>query len=652
VNRFCLSLAALSLIMLSVSCGDSLPPRPSMKKGLIVLGIDGMDPRLLRQYIGEGKMPTLAKLYEAGNFRELGTTNPPQSPVAWSTFLTGLGATGHGIYDFVHRDPHHLEPYLSTTKTEDVETIGIGSMAIPLSGGNVELLRQGDAFWQLLERAGIPATVVKVPANFPPAGSAMNESMSGMGTPDLLGTYGTFQAFTDDPAWVGKNVSGGVIHELERIDDQTLRTRLDGPPNPLSAEGELLTVDAEVLVDRDKPVALIRFGDSEVVLQPGEWSEWTRVGFDAGMLAPELGGIVRVYLKQLSPHIIIYISPINLDPLDPAMPLSGPESYVQSVAADIGRFYTQGMPEDTKALASGLLTDDEFLSQAELVWTERKALLERELSRFDGGLLFFYVSSIDQICHVFWRAIMKDAAPEDAKYAYVIPDLYQKVDTMIGEVIERAGPDTTVVIMSDHGFAPYKYKVHLNTWLANHDYLALLPPDEAKPGSLGHIDWENTQAYALGLNQLFINLEGREANGVVPESERELLIQRLSRELEAFRDPDSGLSVVTAVEVVDTTKFPDRAPDLLVGYNRGYRSSDESAIGMVSEKEIERNTNKWSGDHCMDPRHVPGVLLSTQPFGPKDSSLLDLTPTILDFFGVASPEGIEGQVLWQKAGEE
>lgn len=684
--------SSLIAALFALGCGGDgdAPPRPSMDGGLIILGVDGMDPRLLEKYVSEGKMPNLARLVEKqDHYRVLGTSNPPQSPVAWSTFLTGQHHQGHGIYDFVHRDPVQLEPYLSTSRTRAPDwVVTVGSMAFPLSSGGIDLLRQGDAFWQVLEEDRVPATVVKVPANFPPAESTISESMAGMGTPDLLGTYGTFQLLTDDPRFirddpdqpgskVGKSLSGGFVHALDFAGTDgagpghAATASLNGPPNPLSADaerviqgdktvadgirdGDIMSVEVEVVRDPERDVALLTLDDQQILLTPGEWTEWVPVSFTGGLLSIGAPGMVRLYLASVRPHVRIYVSPTNIDPMDPAMPISSPPSYAENLAHDIGRYYTQGMPEDTKALAADALDDDEFLAQAELVFEERLALLERELERYQGGVLFFYFSSIDQLCHVFWRTIEPDASPEDAAYAHVIPDLYQRMDKVIGGVLDRYRdqPGVEVVIMSDHGFSPYRYKVHLNTWLAEQGYLSLLPPDEVGRGALGHIDWDNTQAYGLGLNQLFINLKGREARGVVPREDYENLVQSLQRDLEAMRDPETGARVVTeAVAPGDAGAFADRAPDLLVGYNRGYRSSDSSALGQVGDEIVSRNRDKWSGDHCMHPSHVPGVLLSTRPLSGDidDPSLHDLAPTILETFGVDVPAAMTGRPLWTGA---
>jgi predicted AlkP superfamily phosphohydrolase/phosphomutase len=635
--------------MLVAACSDPRPRaqvKPSYPRGMIVLGIDGMDPQLTRRLLARGEMPNLAALIKRGGFSEMQTTNPPQSPVAWSTFITGEGSEHHGIYDFVHRDARQLSPYLSTSKVSPPShVIEIGSFAFPLGSPSVELLRHGTAFWQLLEQHGVPATVVKVPANFPPASSTRAESSSGMGTPDLLGTYGTYQLFTDDPKEAAHPAKGGIVHGVTFSGDRA-HTTLTGPADPLSADGDVMSLDVELVRDPAEDSLLIRLGDRDVILKAGEWSEWQPIAMDPGMLAGEAVGMVRLYLRQVRPTLHLYVSPINIDPLDPAMPVSAPADYAAALAQDVGRYYTQGMPEDTKAFASGVLDAKEFLSIVDRVVTETEAILDRELARFHGGLLFVYLSSIDQAGHMFFAATEPDAPPELRPYADVVPSLYRRVDGWIGRLASRLKPGTRLVIMSDHGFAPYKKKVHLNTYLAERGWLTVLPPDQRKPGPLGHIDWKRTQAYALGLNQVFLNLRGRERYGVVAPEERDVVLDRLERDLLALRDPDTGATAITSVDRPERGAFPRRAPDLLVGYRRGYRSSDESALGAVGHDVFEVNHDRWSGDHCMDPAAVPGVVAADVPLAKGEPpALRDMAPTILHFFGITPPAELPGRPL-------
>lgn len=656
---------ALALLPCASGCGEGAatagPPggavKPRYSRGLIVLGIDGMDPSITRRLLAAGQMPNLAALLaDGGQLSDFATTSPPQSPVAWSTFITGMTPAGTGIFDFIHRDPVHMAPYLSTSRTHEPDhSLTVGSFNLPLGSPDIELLRHGRAFWQVLEDHGVPATVVKIPANFPPAPSERAESMAGMGTPDLMGTYGTFQILTDDPAWKGKSLNGGVMHALDFHGGQRAQSSLAGPPSPLKASADAMSLPVELVRDRDRNVALVRLGDRDVLLKAGEWSDWEPVAFDPGLLAGDAVGMVRLYLRQVQPHFYLYVSPINLDPLDPAMPLSSPARYAADLARDVGENYSQGMPEDTKALDDGALRPPEFLAIVDRVMTETHDIIDRELDRFHGGFLFVYLSSIDQTSHVFYRSMEPDAPAADRVYRDVIPGLYRRVDQWIGEVHKRAvAKGARLVVMSDHGFAPYRTKVHLNTFLAQRGYLVTLPPDKRRAGSLGHIDWSRTQAYALGLNEVFINLRGREAHGVVAPADRAVLMQRLRRDLLSLRDPTTGATAITRIDEPDPGRFPERAPDIIVGYRRGYRSSDESALGGVGERVFETNTDQWSGDHCMDPTSVPGTLISSVPLaampGGRRPGLIDMAPSILGFFGIEPLPEMVGHSVWPAGG--
>jgi len=204
---------------------------------LIILGIDGMDPQLLRKYMAEGRMPNFASLAKKGSFRELTTSIPPQSPVAWSNLITGMNAGGHGIFDFIHRDPHTLQPYFSASRVGPPKHgIHLGSWIIPLGGGRAEQLRQGKSFWETLDDYGVPNLIFRMPSNFPPV-KAKGQTLSGMGTPDLRGSYGTFSYYTDDPMAAAGGVEGGQIIPVE-VKESQVAAKLIGPDNTTRKQGK------------------------------------------------------------------------------------------------------------------------------------------------------------------------------------------------------------------------------------------------------------------------------------------------------------------------------------------------------------------------------------------------------------------------------
>lgn len=621
----------------------------SHERRVVILGIDGMDYKMTKRLMEEGKLPNLKKLAEKGGFSSLRTTDPPQSPVAWSTFITGLNPSDHGIYDFVHRDPATMSPYLSTSRVEEVDCVfAIGDYALQTCSPEMLSLRRGKPFWEYLEENGVPASIYKIPANFPTDEKWTTETISGMGTPDVMGTYGTFQLVTNAPAFKDKKISGGMVRMASK-EGSKYTGSIAGPPDPTTVTETELSVPIEVLANNQK-VGVVQLADRDFLLGVGEWTSWIPIVFEP-TYGGSVPGMVRLHLRSLDP-LELYVSPVNINPDDPIMPISSPDGFSQEFAKKQGLYYTQGMPEDTKALSGGVLSDEAFLRQADIVFEERIRMMRAALDRYEGGLLFFYFSSVDQVAHMFWRAQSMREGDELYKYRDVVLKKYLRVDEIIGEVMEKLGDDTDLIVMSDHGFANYVHKVNLNTWLLEKGYLALREDGSHGGGPLGHIDWERTQAYALGLNQLFINKRGREANGVIDPAQATNIISRLKSDLERWRDPNTGRRVVR--DVVEPGSAPDDgvAPDLIVGYARGYRSSDGSAMGEIKDEVVEPNTEHWNGDHCMASDLVPGVLFSSRKIGNEDPGLNDFAPSILEDFGVAVPDNLPGKSLHKPSKKE
>ncbi len=615
---------------------------------VVVIGIDGMDPGLLAKFIADGRMPNFARLAAEGSFDSLETSIPPQSPVAWSNFITGMDPGGHGIFDFLHRDPATYAPVFSAAEVvEPGRTLSIGDWVLPLSRGGTVLLREGEAFWQILDRHDVPCAIVRVPANYPPA-PTRGHSLSGMGTPDLLGSYGTFSFYTDDDSWRGAPASGGRIHSIDLVDDRAHAT-IAGPPNTLRKDRAPLSCPMTIDVDAEHEAARVTIGDSETLLYAGEWSDWVPIAFRVAGPFKKVRAMVRLYLRSVTPSLELYVSPLNIDPSAPALPISTPNDYARELAARVGRYYTQGIAEDTKALEAGVFDDAEFVVQTDTLLAERARMLDAVLDEYRSGLLFFYVSTIDQSCHALWRNAdpAHPAHPAGGAFADRFGELYQQMDAMLGRIRERIPRDATLVVLSDHGFAPYYKKVNLNSWLHQNGYLALIRADEIGQHPLfNNVFWRRTRAYGAGINGLYVNLAGRESKGIVTAGEYEVLLDEIAHGLLALRDPETGERVVTTVyrgRDVYHGEHAAEAPDLVIGYNRGYRASDDSALGTVTRDVITPNFGKWTGDHCIDHHLVPGVLLMNRRATVDDPSLLDMPVTILAQFGVSAPPAMTGR---------
>lgn len=585
---------------------------------VIVLGVDGMDPEFVTRHLAD--LPNLHALMQRGEFKRLGTTMPPQSPVAWSTFSTGLDPSGHGIFDFVYRDPHTMAPFSAMGETEEPShSVEIGRYEFPLGSPRVKTFRHGEVFWKLLGDAGVPVKILRMPVNYPPA-KTRGESLAGMGVPDMRGTFGTFTFFTDDLNERRGDVSGGQIVPVAMMSDRAL-LRVEGPVNPYLRDKTRSSVSITVDVDPFANAARFTVQGQTFILGGGEWSGWIPVNF------PFAHGMFRVYAKGFRPDFQVYVSPVNFNPLQPDAPISAPMSYSAELARKIGLFSTQGMPEDTAAYRQNILNREEYLVLARSVADEQIRMLKEGLAGFSAGFLFIHFSGVDQNSHMLW-----------GKFDRELLNTYELFDGTVGWV-ERNHPDARVIVMSDHGFTSFDRAVNLNAWLLKQGYLGT---------SNGKTDWSKTSAYALGLNAVYLNLAGRERDGTVSRAAAAETLRVLGDRLLALRDPENGKQVVARVwsphpEFRGDIKY---IPDLIVGFSPTYRSSWEGSLGTSSGPVLSDNRDAWRGDHCMAPEYVPGVLISNRKSRVRDPQLKDLTASILSLYDVRAAPGMDGKVIY------
>jgi predicted AlkP superfamily phosphohydrolase/phosphomutase len=622
--------------------------RRSLVDRAVVLGLDGMAPELAEKFMAEGKLPNLARLRDEGFYRHLQTTTPAISPVAWSSFMTGAEPSKHNIFDFLSRDPKTYLPDLSSARiSKPKRTIRIGKYLVPVSKPVIQGLRRSIPFWKILGEKGIPSTVLRVPITFPPE-KFNGHLLSGMCAPDLKGSQGTFSFFTSDPAKIQK-AEGGVFFPVE-VKNGRVETQLSGPENTMLRTPAEIKLPLRITIDEKKTTARIDVSGKTFTLKTGEFSPWINLTFKPG-LGIKIRAIAKFLVTSLSPHFEMYVTPLNLDPEKPALPISHPFYYSVYLSKLLGSFITLGEANDTWALNEGALDEKKFLELTYSNHVEWEGMFFNALRKMKQGHITIVFETTDSISHMFWRyldpghpALKKGPA---ALGPEVIEDLFIRMDALVGRVLAEMGPKTALFIMSDHGFKPFRRGVNLNTWLQQNGYLSLVDGTESGEWFKG-VDWSRTRAYALGLGGVYLNQKGREAKGIVPASEAKALRNEIQGKLQGLRDAETGGVAINRAydkDEIYSGPYKDNGPDLIIGYNVGFRASWDAVTGKVTGRVFEDNPKCWSGDHCIDPAVVPGVLFSNLKLAKPSPSIMDIAPTVLELFGLERPGHMDGRSL-------
>ena len=638
--------------------------KPTSVKGVVILGLDGLDPKLARMFMDRGKLPNLKRLSEEGCFHKLGTTCPAMSPVAWSTFATGVDPSRHNIFDFLNRDKSTYIPILSSTEiVGPSRKLKLGKYEIPLGKPSVRLLRKSRPFWNILGDCYVSCHVIRVPITFPPEKCKNGVLLSAMCVPDLRGTQGSFTYFTTRPK--EETPTGGRVVSV-KAEGGVVRGEIPGPPDPMRPDVGEMMIPFEVTVASNGSDAsrkgrsskrgskgadaTLVVGGRKTPLSLRSYTPWVRINFKAG-LGVKVRGVCRFCLLEAGDHFGLYMTPINIDPEKPAMPISQPGVFATYLAKLNGSYATLGLAEDTWALNEKVLDEETFLKQAYLYHDEREKMFFNSLAKNKKGLTVCVFDATDRIQHMFLRHFDDGEAGDDDERARIhkeaIEEIYTRADDLVGRTMKAIGRDTVLMVISDHGFKVFKRGVNLNSWLFDNGYMA------ARDGEIGEyfkgVDWPNTKAYAFGLSGIYINKKGRERRGVVGADEYAALKKELKEKLEGLVDEETG--EVAIVRVYDTAElysgpYVDNGPDLIIGYNEGYRASWDGAIGKGNGSAFEDNEKNWGGDHCIDPELVPGVFFSNKKINVSDPSLMDISTSTLKLFGVSVPTYMKGRALF------
>lgn len=623
-------------------------------KRVVILGLDGLEPTMTEQFLKEGLLPNLAKLREQGSYLRLGSTWPPISPVAWSSFSTGTNPGKHNIFDFIARTPDYRPTISSVRMREPRRKLKLGGYLIPLSKPEITPLRKSKPFWTVLGENGLTSAILRVPITFPPD-KFRGLQLSAMCVPDLRGTQGMFSYYVEEGE-AGATMDGDVGGDriLVHRNGRSVESYLRGPTNSLRTDGAELRLPFKITENKNAAAgATLHVNGQQVRLRQKEYSDWVRIEFKA---APgfKVRGICQFYLKRFARPFEMYCTPLQVDPDKPVMPISNPVVFSSYLARRQGSFATLGLAEDTWALSEKLMSEDMFLEQAYSIHEEREKMFFDALARVRRGTVVCVFDGPDRIQHMFFRFIDDQhpalTAEQRQSHRGSIKEMYRRMDDLVGRTMARLDDKTALFVMSDHGFKTFRRGVDLNAWLRDNGYLKLKDGKTvAERPYLADIDWSRTRAYAVGLAGIYVNRKDREARGTVePGKEAHALMNELAQKLTGLVDAEKGeVAIKEAVTRLAVYQGPyaENAPDVIVGYNAGWRVSWDAAIGKCGPRVFSDNLKAWSGDHMLHPDLVPGILFSNLKLDPQDANIIDLAPTTLDLFGVPKPKYMDGKSL-------
>lgn len=628
--------------------------RGSVKKMLIV-GFDGMDPAIMTGLMKLGKLPNFSRFAEKGVFSRMLSTAPPESPTAWASFATGMDPAGHGVFGFLHRDPANYVPFSTSAPiTGGGRSIDIGAWRFPLTSGENRLYRQGVPFWDYLASDDIESTVVKMPSNYPAEEMKRGRALSGMGTPDIYGGHGTFTLYsTRDEDLLMDLGDKGHIYPAQFDESHRFYGQIEGPANTLRIEPEPTFVDFVAFWDRRHKTARIDICGHEVLLEQGKISPWVPLQFDLLSPLASVSAITRFQLLEAGDNFRLYIYPPSIDPSAPAQSISSPASYSQELSKRLGTFHTLGLPADFNGIKTEVLSMGDYITQSNGIMAESRQLFDFEFERFrkiSSGLLFFYFSSADQGSHIYW-ALGDPAHPahrpaETQEFGDQIARLYMEFDKVVGQLMAQLPESVPVMLLSDHGFAPLRRQINLNTLLYQQGFLKFYGEPDYGASLITQADWDQSEAYALGLNGIYLNQSGREGNGIVTPQRRRDVLTKIQDFLLNYSDPETGekpFSKVFITSEIYKGSHLNLGPDIIVGCRTPYGLDYSAATGGLAEKAVMPNTSRWSGDHIIDPHMVPAMLMTNFKRPEKTPVIWDMAPTILKLFGQGTPETMRGK---------
>lgn len=683
----------------------------------LVLVVEGLDHRLVTTLLDEGRLPHLATLAARGSMVPLAPARSAEEPVSFGVLCTGRDPGEFGLDGFVGRTftpgargiPIPYPTILASTSVEASRLYpGVtGTLAYPAP------TLEGERIWDVLGRAGVRVMALSMPMAYPaePAAPGVEVLATGPGMPDVGGSPGTWWLLSDDPTLEAPRatMTGGQLLPFRTSTDGTLVATLQGPHELASGAGGDASapgrpkawIDVVVRPDRAAGQIELGIGDVTLTLDDDSWSPLVPIPFTLGGVVG-VPALARLRLLRCDAEALrLFVTPIGFDPRVeiPHVPLSWPRGFAADLAAAVGPFETVGYAALFNALkdeADSGVGPAAFMAHVDLLLADQRALLREGLRRAGAWDVFLQsVSTLDSVAHVAMRAHDPTHPTHDPAEADLVVGAFGRrfawrdalvettiaIDAWIGEILALLdagafGPDATLLVVSPYAVAPFHHGVNLNNALLDSGHLVprrAAGAAQLASGSdnviLSFADWDETRAYSMGLGKIYVNLRGREPQGIVETADYDALVEELRAMLLALRDPETHRPLVAAVHrrdeifsgpFVDTHTWQRRDvngvteeprhgfADLHVEFAPPYRVSWSNTLGSLDATLVTLNDNAWSGDHVsMSPDAVPGVLVSSRPLAIGERPhLRDVPATLLARYGIdPASAGLRGRAF-------
>ena len=551
----------------------------------LILGFDSFDPKVFEELAGRGQLPNFEKFSAHGGYSQLEVCSPPQTEVSWTSIATGADPGGHGIFDFVHRDPETYTPFVSILPTRKG---ALGEQFVPPYTTRT--------FFEEAASLGYPATALWWPAMFPARPGIPVMTLPGLGTPDIRGQLGVGTLFTSEDETKEKTAV------VRLVPDGRNRYQADLPGPQTKGRQGPHTISLPLTVELiDADTARLAIDQQQIELRLGEWSDIVELRFKAGVLT-SIHAITRFIATRLNGAVRMYSLPLQIHPLHSIWHYATSNSFSKKLWKGVGPYLTLGWPQDTTGLEEGCISDEQFLELCRMIFERRIQILEYLLDDFREGVLASIFDDLDRVQHMFFHDRMD-----------IVHGWYRLLDEFVGHLNEKMEGwkgRHRYLILSDHGFSDFRNKIHLNRWLVEQNYLSMRYGGD----DLSGVDWSKTKAYAVGLNSIYLNIVGREGQGSVAAEQIESLLEEIRTKLQDWKDAD-GATMIQKVRFkheVFNGPYTRFGPDLVVGYAPGSRASAETGLGRVPPVALEPNTDHWGADHCMEADAVPGVIFANR----------------------------------------